>query len=112
MTKSIRNLTADDRETLRHMTYTGRLLQRSVLDTEGATPAELNHLRQSVNSALLEMAYGISGSALTAYSGACAIQGGDEGWHESGTLQELQTVCLLSDLMLLLANYNNQLNAE
>lgn len=112
MKKPIFNLTEDDREALRHMTYTGRILQHSVLNTAGATPAQLNSLSHSVNNAMLEIAYGISGSAMTAYSEACSIEGGDKGWYETGTLQELQTICLLSDLMLLMSNYNSQLNAE
>lgn len=94
---------------MKHESHTGLVLKK--LNQRPKTPQEKQQMQQSVQAALNEIAYGISGSALTAYHSACAVDGGD--WvdmGEAGTLQEMQTVVLLADLLQLVLNHNQTLD--
>ena len=84
-----------------HMTATGRILRQSELILDGADAAERRQLKEAVDEALFEISYGLSGTALSAYNASNSIAAGDEVWVRSAALQEMQTVCLLSELLLL-----------
>lgn len=82
---------------MKHETYTRSLLKNMEFKPrKNANKAELDSY---VQSALDEIAFGIQGSNLTAYNSACAVMAGDDDWQEAGTLQEMQTVVLLADLL-------------
>lgn len=95
---------------MKHQSYTCEVIQK--LNYTPKTAVEKNQMRQSVQAALHEISYGISGSSLSAYNSACAIEGGDSEWHEAGTLQEMQTVVLLADLLNLVLNESDKLNFD
>ena len=85
----------------RHMTATGKLLRNSNLNLDGLTPAERLSMQEVTQEALFELSYSLSGTSLATYEAACSLEGGDKEW-----LQELQALCLLADLLTLVANYN------
>ncbi len=95
-----------------HMTATGRILRQSELILDGADAAERRQLKEAVDEALLEISYGLSGTALAAYNSSISIEAEDETWEQSGVLQEMQTVCLLSELLLLFLNYKQDIEDE
>ena len=82
---------------MKHETYTRSFLKNMEFKPKpNAIKAELDNY---YHSALDEIAFGISGSSLTAYNSACAVIAGDDDWQDAGTLQEMQTVVLLADLL-------------
>lgn len=95
-----------------HMTATGRILRQSELILDGADAAERRQLKEAVDEALFEISYGLSGTALSAYNASNSIAAGDEVWVRSAALQEMQTVCLLSELLLLFLNYKQDIEDE
>lgn len=82
---------------MKHETYTRSILKNMEFKPKkNANKAELDRY---VHSALDEIAFGISGSSLNAYNSACSVMAGDDEWQEAGTLQEMQSVVLLADLL-------------
>lgn len=82
---------------MKHETFTRSLLKNMEFKPKSnAIKAELDDYYRS---ALNEIAFGIQGSSLTAYNSACSVMAGDDDWQETGTLQEMQTVVLLADLL-------------
>lgn len=82
---------------MKHETYTRSILKNMEFKPKkNANKAELDRY---VHSALDEIAFGISGSSLNAYNSACSVMAGDDDWQEAGTLQEMQSVVLLADLL-------------
>lgn len=92
---------------MKHETYTSEVIKK--MDYVPRDNAEKMEMKKAVQAALHEISYGISGSSLTAYNSACAIQDGDMEWQETGTLQEMQTVVLLADLLKLVLNESDKL---
>lgn len=95
---------------MKHESYTSEVIKK--LHYSPKNKDEKNEMKKSVQAALHEISYGISGSSLTAYNSACAVQGGDMEWQEAGTLQEMQTVVLLADLLKLVLDENDKLNND
>lgn len=98
-----------------HMTATGRILRQSELMLDGVDAKERQQLKEAVDEALFEISYGLSGTALSAYNASNSIAAGDEVWVRSAALQEMQTVCLLSELselLLLFLNYKQDIEDE
>lgn len=82
---------------MKHESYTGIIMKN--MDFKPKKNINKKEMSNCIHSALNEISFGISGSSLTAYNQACAVAAEDEKWQESGTLQEMQTVVLLADLL-------------
>lgn len=95
-----------------HMTATGRILRQTELILDGVGAEGRRQLKEAVDEALFEISYGLSGTALAAYNASNSIAAGDEVWVRSAALQEMQTVCLLSELLLLFLNYKQDIEDE
>lgn len=67
--------------------------------SEPLSSEKRKELGEHVRSALYELSFGLSGAAANAFNSACAVEGGDMDWKEAGTLEEMQTVVLLADLL-------------
>lgn len=76
---------------MKHESYTAQLLKLAEIPAETyADPVSRKELRNAVQQALFEISTGLQGTALNAYHQCCSIEGGDVGWQEAGTLQEIQ----------------------
>lgn len=98
---------------MKHESSTAKLLKLAEIPAENyADPVSRKELRNAVQQALFEISTGLQGTALNAYHQCCSIEGGDVGWQEAGTLQEMQTVCLLADLLGFVANAADAVNGD
>lgn len=50
------------------------------------------------------------GSSLNAYNSACSVMASDDDWQDAGTLQEMQTVVLLADLLKVVLDAKSSLD--
>ncbi len=91
--------------------YTGQILQLAEIpEYVFSHPGERTEVAKTIRNALYELCYGLKGTAINAYESACSIEGGDKEWKETGTLEEMQTVVLLSELLNFLLNAEDSLN--
>ena len=67
-------------------------------------------MKRAVQDALHELSYGLSGSAYNLYTMGCSIEGGDAEWRETGTLEEMQTICALAALVNFCINEQERLS--
>lgn len=95
---------------MKHETYTSEVIKK--MNYTPRNNVEKTEMKKTVQAALHEISYSISGSSLSAYYSACSVQGGDLEWEETGTLQEMQTIALLADLLKLVLEENEKLNFD
>lgn len=72
--------------------------------------ADRAEMKRAVQDALHELSCGLSGSAYNLYTMGCSIEGGDAEWRETGTLEEMQTICALAALVNFCINEQERLN--
>lgn len=86
-------------------TSIGKVLKSAELNESAIiNPQSRKELADNVRSALNELNFALSGCSVTAYHSACAVEAGDTGWKEAGTLEEMATVCILAELLGFLQN--------
>lgn len=93
---------------MKHETYTRSILKN--MEFQPKKNANKAELERYVHSALDEIAFGISGSSLNAYNSACSVMAGNDDWQDAGTLQEMQTVVLLADLLKVVLDAKSSLD--
>lgn len=76
--------------------YTQKILNFVEFQTNEIDEAQLSH---DIHHAICELSYSLKGICYSAYGSACSIQADDKNWQETKTLEQLQAVCIISELL-------------